>query len=235
VRDEAVWVTSRVLPVLLLNLLPLVLVVQGHLETADLLLAYLLSSGIGLAGLAARARRPASRFRALDWQLRAAAVVMPLALWTAAAVRVVSHVEWTAARAVTALLTGVVLAAGTTWALRDRGAGRPGGRTVGRVVWELFVLTIGVFPGLAAAEAYPVLRENGWTFGQVGDAWSFPFGTLFARFSDRTGLDPDLFPAVMVLCLVTVNETLLTLRRELAPRTVDETEIELPEISPGRS
>lgn len=214
---RAPWVLFRAAPVLAINLLPLVLILNGVMDTADLLLSYVVWVGVGLVATAVllRRRRPALAAE-LGWKEKAALVVIPLATWAAAAERVAGATDWTWARTVLSLLSGLVLAGSTAWTLRYRPTSARLGPLVRQQTWLLLVLVIGAFAGLGAAESYPVLLANGWQPSQVGDAWSFPFGTMFAEVAQSFHVSPELFPAIMIVALTATTDTLLTLRREIA-------------------
>lgn len=214
---RALWVSFRVLPILAVNLLPLVLILRGVMDTADLLLSYVVWVGVGLVATAVLLRRrPPALAAKLGWKEKAALVVIPLATWAAAAERVTSATEWTWGRAFLSLVSGLILAGSTAWALRYRPTSARLGPLVRQQAWLLLVLVIGTFAGLGAAESYPVLLANGWQPGQVGDAWSFPFGTMFAEVAQSFDVRPELFPAIMIVALTATTDTLLTFRREIA-------------------
>lgn len=218
-RAFALWDTSMVAAV---NAIPLVLVLLGRFSTIDLLIVYAVETGIGLAVLLyrlARGERPKGA-DLVEWTAKdRRAVRFGFGLlclgWAIAVLRIIERAEWDLDRFAFAAAAGIGLALYTWYAARQ---GPRRGIGLGRQIWQMLVLLVGVYAGLTATDEYVALVESGWEPSHFGSGWGFPLATWFAEVVQTVGIDPEAFAAIMIASLMTVNETAATaLRHVMAP------------------
>lgn len=215
----AVWDTALVA---VIHAVPLALVLMGRLSTIDLLIVYAVETGLGLGVLLyrlARGERPHGteqmEWTGKDRRAAVACFAMLCLAWAIAVGRIVSRAEWDLDRILLAGVTGLGLALYTWQASRRR---ERQGIGLGRQVWQMSVLLVGVFAGVAATDAYVALVASGWEPSHFGSGWGFPLATAAAAAVQSWGIDPDAFAAIMIASLMTVNETGATaLRHVMAP------------------
>lgn len=220
-RAFAAWDTSTVA---LLNAIPLVLVLTGRFSTIDLLIVYAVETGVGLAVLLYRlsqGERPKGA-ELVEWTAKdRRAVVVGFGLlclgWLVAVGRIIDRAAWDGDRMMFAAATGIALAVYTWYGARRR---QRHGIGLARQLWQMTVLLVAVFAGIAATDSYVALVDAGWEPSHFGSGWGFALATWFAQVVQTLDLDPEAFAAIMIASLMTVNETAATaLRHVMAPAT----------------
>ena len=169
----------------LTNVVPLVLVTQGLMSTADLLLSYLFELYVLLALWWVQRRRPRGSLAdhaprsSLTRQQRVRAVVLPDGRWSLwLSWSVLSAVSWDLGTALAVAAMGISIAVGLVLSLRDA----PRGVTTGAWLWRMLLLATGAWVGLGTAENYTELQAGGWVPGPLGRGLGAPL-----RPGDRRG------------------------------------------------
>ena len=137
------------------NLVPLWLVVRGHLETADLLLSYVLELVVLVVLWDRRTLRRSIRNHGKN-------LLGPLGLgalvFGAATVRVLGEVTWDWGTLAAVLTTCISMGFGVFLSVRESGKGI----TTGAILWRLLLLVTGAVVGIGTAHAYGELVAHGW-------------------------------------------------------------------------
>lgn len=205
----------RWVPVVLLlvsNLLPLWLVLDGSADTADLLMAYVLETWVLL--LLALPQAPAVVRWGFAGGLRAGlGLVLILVLVVAATLgttrRVASEVTWDRASVlgILGVAAGLVVSLGITW--WRHGSPVPGrAGAAGAFAWRFVLLVCGAVVGLSAAASYDDLLAHGWEPAALGDGWAYPIGQRLIEAAIALDVPAAVIPAFFLVSVRTVNEVL---------------------------
>lgn len=193
------------------NLLPLWFALRGSLDTADLLLCYVLEAWL-VTGLWLRDRRRPRRAPATRWSRRpssdgALRLVGMLALGVTLvvlSVRVVRRVTWDGDTLGVVVATTLSIGLGLWLAARQRsGPTRPGS-----VAWRVVLLFTGAAVGLGTADNLAVLVPRGWEPSRLGTFWAEPFGRWLVELGQAVGVAPVVVPTLFVVVVRTLNEVL---------------------------
>ena len=193
----------------LTNVVPLVLVTQDLLSTADLLMSYLLELYF-LIGLWLWQRRPSPAREVpyhrvpLTLQQRFALSFFPALAMLGLTWTVVGVVSWDLGTLLGVAAMGISIAVGLVLSLRDA----PRGVTTGAWLWRLLLLATGAWVGLGTAENYTQLQDGGWVPGPLGEGWALPFGRAFVEAGLALGVSAAVVPVLFVVLVRTVNEVL---------------------------
>lgn len=199
---------------LVTNLLPLWLVLDGTVDTADLLMSYVLETWVLL--LLALPRVPALLRWAFSGRqgIRAGlGLVVVLVLVVAGTVaitrRVAAEVAWDAGSVLGILGVAVSLVVGlvlTWWRHGSPVPGRTG--AAGAFAWRFVLLVCGGAIGLSAAASYADLLAHGWEPAALGDGWAYPFGQRLVEAAIAIDVPAAAIPAFFLVSVRTVNEVL---------------------------
>jgi hypothetical protein len=202
-------------PVVLLlavNLLPLWLVLDGKVETPDLLMAYAVETCVLL--LLALPRVPGMLLRLAGQDLRMGLGGGALALGVVLSVgfltdRVAAQVTWDRSSWLVLAGVGGSLAFGLWLGWRRHGSPVPGRRAAfGAFAWRYLLLVVGARIGLDAAESYEHLLERGWEPAALGDGWAYPVGNQLIEGAISLDVPSAVIPAFFLVLVRTVNEVL---------------------------
>jgi hypothetical protein len=181
------------------NLVPLWLLLNGALDLAALILCYAIEAFI----LGALVRWPGGDLWEMIKMIFGAYLMTILAGAYAA-----SQIAWSRATLVGIAACVLFLLAGLFWSGREHGL-RSEQTTGGFTGWlrRFSVLLVGFF-GLAAVEDYELLRAHGWEPATLDGGLLEMIGLGFARFAIEFDVAPLTIAGVVLIGLQTANDVL---------------------------
>jgi len=194
----------------LANLVPLFLVLQGLMVTADLLLSYLFELYVLLALWLLQRRRPQGSLadhlpsRSFTRRQHVALWIIPAGVVIWLSWSVFAAVSWDPGTALAVAAMGVSIAVSLVLSLRDA----PRGVTTGAWLWRMLLLATGAWVGLGTAENYTLLQSGGWDPAPLGSGWAMPFGRAMAEAGLALGVSAAVVPVLFVVLVRTLNEVL---------------------------
>lgn len=204
---------APVLVLLVVNLLPLWLVLDGSAETADLLMSYVLETwALLLLALPEVPRVVRWGFSRRDVRGGPAVLLglllVPVGL-VAMTFSVVAEVTWDTRSALSILGVALSLVVGLVLTWWQHGSPVPG-RTgaAGAFAWRFVLLVCGALIGLNAARSYEELLAHGWEPAPLGDGWAYPVGQRLIETAIALDLSAAVVPAFFLVSVRTVNEVL---------------------------
>ncbi|WP_122818517.1 hypothetical protein [Nocardioides pantholopis] len=204
---------SAVPTLLVVNLLPLWLVLDGRLETPDLLMTYAVEASV-LMVLAAPTVPGLVRAASREQGFQAGAGVLLVVITVIGTVaslttNIARQVSWDLGSVLSIAAVGVSVAIGLVLSWRRHGSPVPGrGGPVGAFAWRFLLLVAGGGLGLGSAQAWERLVAHGWEPAPLGDRWAQPAGEQLVEWGIALDLPTAVVPALFVVLVRTLNEVL---------------------------